>query len=90
MKKYDLPCYFTRKSFYGKAVVIEHDNGEKELLSYNTIVCKLLPTGEFVRLWPGYSATTMRHVNAFLYHYGYSYGGKTWWDTVTVNTPILL
>ena len=68
MKIYDLPVmgYDRAKSFYGKAKVIEKDNGEKVLQSYNTEVCKISSNGEFVRLWDGYSVTTMRHVNSFL------------------------
>lgn len=31
MKMYDLPTMDNRKSFYGKAKVIEKDNGEKVL-----------------------------------------------------------
>lgn len=31
----------TRKSFYGKARVIERDNGDVELESYNTIVFRV-------------------------------------------------
>ena len=72
MKKiFDLPvCGYDRaKSFYGKAKVIEMDNGEKVLQSYNTFVCRITAAGRFVRMWGGYSATTMRHVNSFLLFY---------------------
>lgn len=34
------------------------------LVSYDTPVCAIRG-GEFARLWSGYSATTMRHVNMF-------------------------
>lgn len=37
-KIFDLPCFDRRKSFYGKAQVIEQANGEKLLRSYETIV----------------------------------------------------
>lgn len=69
MKIYDLPVmgYDRAKSFYGKAKVIEKDNGE------------------FVRLWDGYSVTTMRHVNSFLSFFGISGGGKSWWDSQPVE-----
>ena len=73
------------KRFYGKARVIEKDNGEKVLLSYDTEVCKITKSGEFVRLWGGYSATTMRHVNSFLELFDIAGGGKSWWDTLTTN-----
>lgn len=78
MKIYDLPVmgYDRAKSFYGKANVIEKDNGEKVLQSYNTEVCKIGSNGEFVRLWDGYSVTTMRHVNSFLSFFGIPGGVK--------------
>ena len=84
MERYELIPTDGRKSFYGKAIVIEKDNGEKVLQSYNTEVCKITNGGEFVRLWSGYSATTMRHVNSFLDLFNLSGGGKAWWDAQTV------
>lgn len=88
MKKiFDLPvCGSDRaKSFYGKAKVIETGNGEKVLQSYNTEVCKISCNGEFVRMWEGYSTTTMRHVNSFLSFFGISGGGKAWWEAQSVR-----
>ena len=43
MKIFDLPVmgYDRAKSFYGKAKIIETDNGEKVLQSYNTFVCRI-------------------------------------------------
>lgn len=84
IKEYDLPCFDSRKSFYGKAKVIENDNGEKVLRSYSTEVCKITNGGEFVRLWSGYSFTTMRHINSFLWFFGIAGGGKSWWDSLAV------
>ena len=83
MKSYTLPCYDSRASFYGKAIVIEHD-GEIYLRSYSTIVCKLDKSGHFRRLWGGYSDTTMRHVNSFLIHFNQEGGGKNWWTAQPV------
>lgn len=85
MKMYELQPNDSRKSFYGKARVIEKDNGEKVLQSYDTEVCKVTSGGQFVRLWSGYSATTMRHVNSFLDLVGIAGGGKAWWDAQTVE-----
>lgn len=87
MKIYELsPMGYERaKSFYGKAKVIEKDNGETVLQSYNTEVCKITSGGEFVRLWSGYSATTMRHVNSFLQLVGIAGGGKAWWDAQKIG-----
>ncbi len=54
-----------QKSYYGKANVIEDDNGRTYLQSYDTLVCYVDPNGKFVRLWDGESATTMKHINDF-------------------------
>lgn len=67
------------KSFYGKAKIIEN-SGETILQSYDTIVCKIDKSGKFVRTWEGYSATTMRHINAFIEMFDISGGGKKWWN----------
>ena len=83
MREYDLRPTHSRKSFYGKAVVIEKDNGDIELRSYNTIVARIR-NGVFERLWSGYSATTMRHINSFIDTYGINGGGKAWWDSLEV------
>lgn len=87
MKIYDLPVmgHERAKSFYGKAKIIETDNGEKVLQSYNTFVCRITAAGRFVRMWGGYSATTMRHVNSFLSFYGMNGGGESWWDMQPVE-----
>lgn len=83
MKAYELEPINNRKSFYGKAEVIEHDNGNIELRSYNTIVARI-KDGKFERLWDGYSMTTMNHVNAFANLFGINGKGKAWWDSLEV------
>lgn len=76
----DLPCFDNRKSFYGKAKVIEETEG-RYLQSYNTRVCFLSYGGTFKKLWSGYSLTTMRHINSFMDFVGWKHcGGKSWWD----------
>lgn len=65
MRKYELIPTDGRKSFYGKAVVIVEDNGTETLYSYNTPIIKRLVSGELVKLWDGWSATTGRHIKAF-------------------------
>ena len=87
MKKYYLsPIGNDRaKSFYNKAMVFEKDNGEIVLQSYNTNVCKITEDGKFVRLWDGYSVTTMRHINSFLNLVGVAGGGKKWWDAQPIS-----
>lgn len=64
MKVFELtPRYDSRKSFYGKAHVIERDDGTLELLSYDTIVstCK---KGVVTHLGK-WSNTTSRHQKEF-------------------------
>ena len=53
-----------QKSYYGKAKVIYNDDGSVSLKSYDTIVC-MIKDGNFVKLWDGYSVTTMKHINDF-------------------------
>lgn len=65
MKKYYLIPNDGRKSFYGKAVVEVADDGSETLYSYGTPIIKKTATGELVKLWDGWSATTGRHINAF-------------------------
>ena len=74
----------SRKSFYGKARVLSRGNVHV-LQSYNTYVCMIDGAGRVLRLWGGYSATTMRHVNAFLSTFGKDGGGKAWWDALPVE-----
>lgn len=83
MKTFELSPINRQKSFYGKAEVIERDNGDIELRSYNTIVARIR-NGRFERLWSGYSATTMKHVNSFLWNFDINGGGKAWWDSLEV------
>jgi hypothetical protein len=83
MTMYKLNPTNNQKSFYGKAIVIKKDNGDIELKSYNTIVARI-HNGQFQRLWSGYSATTMKHINAFLDVFGIDGGGKAWWTSLEV------
>ena len=83
-KMYELTPTDGRKSFYGKARVIELDTGEIICKSYQTDV-GAIRGGKFVRTWSGYSATTMRHVNAFLAAFGLPGGGEAWWDSLPVE-----
>ena len=53
-----------QKSFYGKAEVII-GNGFEVLISYNTPIMGKTKTGELVRYWTGWTATTGKHIKAF-------------------------
>lgn len=63
--RYELAPTDGRKSFYGKAIVEVDKAGNKTLYSYGTAIIKRLVSGELVRLWNGWSATTGRHIKAF-------------------------
>lgn len=80
MRKIELQPSDSHKSFYGKAVVVEDDN-KAILYSYGTPVAEIVD-GIIRKLWNCYSATTMRHVNAFIDFYGIEGGGKKWWESL--------
>lgn len=65
MKRYELIPHDGRKSFYGKAIIEVAQDGTETLYSYNTPIIKRLVSGELVKLWSGWSATTGRHIAAF-------------------------
>jgi hypothetical protein len=69
MREFDLPCLDSRKSFYGKAKIIELDNGIKQLKSYNTIVGEIDTTNNYIELWDGKTQTTTRHIKSFKKYY---------------------
>lgn len=87
MKIYELMPTNGRKSFYGKAKVIEYE-GENFLQSYNTIVCKVDKNGKFVKMWDGYSATTMFHINDFIKLFNIDGGGKKWYESLETQSDI--
>lgn len=64
MRIYELEARFdARKSFYGKAHVIDYENGTFELQSYNTIVSRCA-NGKVEELGK-FSNTTTRHQKEF-------------------------
>ena len=73
---YDLDCrYDSRKSFYGKAQVLEQtmsDWKEIDLYSYNTLVAKIIETNKTKKYiyYGKYSQTTTRHQKEFFKQYG--------------------
>lgn len=70
MIMFELNCrYDTRKSFYGKAKVVEQENGDLLLYSYDTLVARV-KDGKFEvnsNVWSCYlySNTTLRHIKEF-------------------------
>lgn len=62
---YELTPNNGRKSFYGKAIVEIAADGSETLYSYNTPIIKRSSSGDLVKLWNGWTATTGRHIKAF-------------------------
>lgn len=88
-KIFDLPNIGdSRANFYGKAQQIEYNDGTKELKSYDTIVCRITNENKVIRLWSGYSLTTMRHINSFLLFNNISGNGKAFWDSLPITQNI--
>lgn len=79
--KYEVIPHNGRKSFYGKAIVTEV-NGNKTLTSYTTDVARIGKEGRFIKLWNGYSVTTMNHVNAFRVMNGLNALTKKEWESM--------
>ena len=80
MKTYKLKATL-QKDYYGKAKVIENDDGVIQLKSYETIVCEYnTNTKEFKKLWQGYSNTTARHIKDFikLFNIDFNFSKKEW------------
>lgn len=77
LKTFELSPLDNRKSFYGKCKVIE-TRSRIYLQSYDTVVCYWdHNTNKFGKTWNGYSATTQRHINAFMVWLGFpGLGGK--------------
>ena len=76
-----------QKSYYGKAVVITN-GAEIALRSYNTIVASYnTATGEFKRLWSGWSVTTNKHINDFCILLHIPTFNKKEWVSLPVEKP---
>ena len=73
-----------RKSFYNKCYVVRDNNNNLTCYSYTTPVARF-SEGKFARLWSGYSATTMRHINSFASYCGINASGKKWWDSLPIE-----
>ena len=54
------------------------------LYSYDTPVA-VLRKGELVRLWDGYSMTTMKHINLWLGEHGHCGIAKKGWEKMPVE-----
>lgn len=80
-----------QKSFYGKAKVYWNPRAGMWILrSYNTDVCGIDVQGKIYRFWDDYSATTMKHVNAFCTQFGIPALSKRDWENLPVDREILV
>ena len=68
---------FILDDFGGRALVIPTENGYI-LQSYYTNVCEI-KNGKFIKLWEGFSATTLKHINAFRKHFNFPMISKREW-----------
>lgn len=87
-----LPLRASQKSFYGKARVnVYQHSGDNyhTLSSYGTSVVSVYFGPDNIvymkRLWGGYSATTMRHVNEFLIQEGFTKLSARAWRAMEVG-----
>jgi hypothetical protein len=70
MKAQLMPILDSRKSFYGKAIIIKDNNESIKLQSYQTIVAEIWPERNFeLKVYNCQSPTTIRHINEFIYQY---------------------
>jgi hypothetical protein len=65
-----IPKYDTRKSFYGKAKIINVGSEEK-LYSYDTLVADYDRDSNTILVYGTHSNTTLRHIKEFLKQKGF-------------------
>lgn len=76
-----------QKSFYGKAIVEIFDNN-KILYSYGTQILTINSKGQIIKSWSGWSATTAKHINSFLYANGKKTFGKKEWEALPTGSVL--
>lgn len=63
-----------------RALIIQADNDDIYLQSYDTLILKITPDKKIVKLWNDYSKTTLKHIDTFLKFYGFNtIGSKKAW-----------
>ena len=75
METIQLQPHDVRKSFYGKCIINAYD-GYDELRSYDTIVAAYHYNTRIMHINGWYSATTARHINAYLHYHGFKTASK--------------
>ena len=87
MKSWELKAT-SQKSFYKKAYVLEDEEGNSFLQSYDTIVCGIVK-GIFKKFWDDYSKATLAHVNDFRNAHNMEPLYKKEWESLnTDNDPV--
>lgn len=76
-----------QKSFYGKAIV-ENSGNNKTLYSYGTRILTINSKGQVIKSWSGWSATTAKHINSFLYANGKKTFSKQDWIALPANKTL--
>ena len=85
-----------RKSFYGKAKMVQYEGTVYwTVRSYGADVALMRKTEEgmveVVRLWMGYSHTTMRHINSAMSMLGASQKiTKRQWESITYKESVVV
>lgn len=78
-----MPKEIERKRLnYMQAWIKYYDDGSQILMSYSTDVVKRTPDGRYIRLWSGWSSSTMKQVKAYCGYYfrGLPYEDGTYED----------
>lgn len=71
-----------------RAIVIDTPD-KRYLQSYDTLILETdKATGETVKLWGGYSVTTMKHIGAYLQENGGKWLSKKEWESLEVGDVI--
>ena len=71
-----------------RAIIIPNNYGSV-LKSYYTHVCAIVQ-GNFYKLWNGYSATTMKHINCYRIMHGLSPISKREWVMMDTTSAITI
>lgn len=74
---------YSLEDFNTRALIIPTESGSI-LKSYYTEVCKI-ENGEFIRIWEGFSVTTLKHINAYRAHFGFKAISKREWIEMEVK-----
>lgn len=75
--------YSKTKKICDRAIILYDNYNTKTLKSYHTYICRIDRDGNFTKLWDGYSATTMKHINIFREMFGLS--TMTKYDWIMLN-----